>query len=110
MLKKSCLLLSIAFGALFTQTSVAQYHFNPEEIYFSKISTLKSWVAEKYYISEGKKGDKFLKSVQHLVAKTLRQNPEAYRLVFPIQNDPELKQNYGNSLLTIEEMELLFFH
>ena len=113
MLNKYSLILSMLCAVLITQSTAAHHchkksSFNPEEVHFSKISTLKSWVAKKYYIDENKENTGFLKLIQYLAAKTLRQNPQAHNFVFPIQNDLETKQNYGNSLLTIPKIELPF--
>jgi hypothetical protein len=77
--------------------------FDAESADFSKISTIKTWVADKHH---GKKN--FMEKLQSDIAMTVPQNPFAIHFVSAVRNNEGDQRYFGKSFHTLEAAELPF--
>jgi hypothetical protein len=77
--------------------------FNPELADFSKMKTLKTWVADQYHADEG-----LMKKIQKNVAMTIPQNAFSNHFMLPILNNEGDKRYFGKTFPTIAATELSF--
>lgn len=79
--------------------------FEPETTNFSKLETIKTWIASKYYGNP-----KMLRALQHRIASLLPQNPqvkEEHWLDHTICDDDSERSGYGNSWATCAATEAI---
>lgn len=99
------MLKKISFIALSMITSLFAMEtdwFNPEEAYFSKIETLRTWVSSKH------QSDDKMKQIQRNVAMQVPENPFSYNFLIPIRNNKEDTRYFGKTFYTLKSVELPF--
>ncbi|MBU0744912.1 MAG: hypothetical protein KKE11_06055, partial [Gammaproteobacteria bacterium] len=85
-----------------------------DEVNFSKIETIKTWVSSKYYTP--KKHNRYeydrvkyqMDVIQNQVFAMVPQNPNSLSNVNPIVNDHSVTRNFGKTFQTISDIELPF--
>lgn len=94
----ACAVRTASFGADAYRNSEA---FNPETSPFSRMETLRTWVAPHHNQATHQE-------IQTNVAMTVKENPFSVHLAMPVQNDPGVTQYFGKSFPTIPVIELPF--
>jgi len=103
MLKRSILILSTICVLYVTQIANAMMKandFNPESSDFSKMDTLKTWIAYKYH------GNDIMKQVQRQISLAVRENP--FSMNFTSFTSTVGDKSYGKMLPTLPDIELPF--
>ena len=117
MLKKSTLILFVFFVSCITQTINAtisvEEEFNPESVHFSKMETLKTWVADKHH-----EDLEFMSALQQVVSFILPQRIEFEQELGQYENNPQYlfgmvvgddgKESFGRPFFTVADIELQF--
>ena len=98
MLMAACVVGTASFGGGAYRDSAA---FNPENSPFSRMETIKTWVAPHHDQATHQE-------IQTNVAMTVQENPFSVHFGRPVQNDPGVTQYFGKSFPTIPAIELPF--
>ncbi len=77
--------------------------FNPETSHFSRMTTLESWVADKYHNDKD-----LMQRIQKNVAMTVPENPFSLHFALPIRNNSGDNRYFGKSFRTLSAIELPF--
>ncbi len=94
----ACAVGTASFGMDAYRDSAA---FNPETSSFSKMETIKTWVAPHHNQTTHQE-------IQGNVAMTVKENPFSVHFAMPVQNDPGVTTYFGKSFPTIPAIELPF--
>ncbi len=109
LLLASCFLLLASSGMVYastTKTGDARFNsslFNAESADFSRMETIKTWVADKYHNQTS-----IMKKVQGDVAMTVPQNPFSSHFAEPIVNNKGDTRYFGKTFHTLSAIELPF--
>ena len=96
-------LAASVYSTALASSSNSTDDFNPEHSEFSRLTTLKTWVASRHLAAPSE-----TKSLQRNIAMTVPENRFSINFVRQVANNLEDKRFFGKTFFTIKDGELPF--